>query len=75
MSEMQILDRTGDTKLEWNQENEAEVANARETYDRLVTRGHHRAFRLDSSGGKAQRMDAFDPRAQSMILVPHVAGG
>jgi hypothetical protein len=74
MSEAHVMDRTGDTTLEWDKDNADEVENARETFTRLRGKGH-RAFRVNPSGGKAQRMDTFDPSAEAMIMVPHVGGG
>jgi len=74
MSEMHVLDRTGHTTTRWSRSSSEEVDAARATYDALTSQGY-RAFRTDANGGQGVRMDAFDPNAESMVMVPHLRGG
>lgn len=70
-----ILDRTGDTKLIWDRGNEAEVANARRTFDDL--RGKRfLAYRVTGKkGAPGEQITEFDPVAERIILVPPMQGG
>jgi len=73
MSEMQVLDRTGHTKVEWDPENDAEVASARAMFTDMTGRGY-RAFAA-GNGKPGRRLDTFDPDVAEMVLVPHIQGG
>lgn len=72
--QMEVLDATGHTTTAWNPDNAAEVAAARAMFDAMTGKGY-RAFHIGKRGQQAARMDEFDPAAEQMILVPHVAGG
>lgn len=74
MSLMEIMDRTGHTEVNWDASNDGETEVARETFNRMTERGF-RAFRTDGKGAQGTRMTEFDPEAESLILVPHLAGG
>ena len=74
MSSMDVLDTTGHTKHIWDKDNEAEVEAARSLFTTLTGRGH-RAFRVKKDGTEGTRMDAFDPDAEAVILVPQLRGG
>jgi hypothetical protein len=72
--QMQVLDRTGHTTLTWSADSEEETRVAREAFNRMTEKGY-RAFRVRRLGRQGERMDVFDPDAEEMILVPHLAGG
>lgn len=74
MGELRVLDGTGDTKLIWDAENDAEVAAARKMYDDLIAKGHT-AYSVKKTGKTGKKIDAFDPAAERIILVPRMAGG
>jgi hypothetical protein len=45
-------------------------------FDKLVTNGKHAAFAVKGkSGAKGERIHAFDPDAERIILVPQIVGG
>ncbi len=72
--EMRTLGSAGDTKLVWDSENEDEVANARRTFDDLKKKSYA-AFAVGAKGKQGERIQAFDPTAESLIMVPPIAGG
>lgn len=71
--QMNILDRSGHTRIGWDPNNREEVAFAREVFEEKTGAGF-RAFRV-RDGERSTRMDTFDPQAREMMLVPHLAGG
>lgn len=74
MGTLATLGRQGDVRQTWNPENEAEVAAARATFDRLRGQGHL-AFRVQEGGGKGDQIREFDPDAAKIILAPPMRGG
>lgn len=71
---LHILDETGDTKVMWNPRDVDEVKAAQKTFERLTGKGF-RAFRVNSTGGQGERIEAFDKEAEKIILIPQLAGG
>lgn len=69
-----VLDRTGDTRTQWNPNNPDEVALARETFESLRKKGYF-AFRVLGNGDKGEQIREFDPAAGSIILAPQLVGG
>jgi hypothetical protein len=74
MPELAIMDTTGDTKIIWNADNEDEVDNARETFDRLKSKNYI-AYSVGRAGRKDEVIRKFDPDAEKLIMVPPVVGG
>lgn len=72
--ELRVMGGAGDTKVMWDAEQDAEVENARRTFDELTGRGYA-AFAVRRSGEKGERVREFDPAAEKLILVPQIAGG
>lgn len=68
------INGTGDTKVMWNPRDKDEVENARKSFDRLEKRGF-RAFKVNKAGAAGERLTAFDPAAEKIIMVPQLAGG
>lgn len=68
------IDKTGDTKTVYDIENPAEVAAAKALFDSLTKEGH-KAFHVNAKGEQSTRMDTFDPKAGTMIMVPQRKGG
>ena len=65
----------GDTKIIWDAARQAEVDNARATFEKLVGKGYA-AFKVqDASGEKGEQIKAFDPKLERMILIPQMRGG
>ena len=74
MSEMRVIDVTGDSKIIWSRDNQDEVDAARETFNRLKKKGHT-AYSVDKSGEKGKVITEFDPDAEKIILAPRMVGG
>ena len=74
MGEMSVLGADGDTKIIWDPDNEDEVENAEEQFDRLRDKGFS-AFSVEKRGKKGKQIREFDPDAGKIIMVPGAAGG
>jgi len=72
--ELAIMNGSGDTKLIWDSENEDEVENAKETFNKLTKKGYA-AFSVSKRGDKDEIIKKFDPNAEKIILVPPMVGG
>ena len=73
---MAEMNESGDTKVIWDKNNEAEVEAARATFDKLTKKGKYAAFHVKGNDGKqGERMNDFDPDAERIILVPQLRGG
>lgn len=75
MSELAILDRTGDWKLEWNPKSALEVEQMRKTFDHNVKDKRFMAYRMDKDGKRKEQITVFDPEAERIVLVPPMVGG
>ena len=72
--ELAIMNGSGDTKIIWDSDNEDEVENAKETFNKLTKKGYA-AFSVSKKGDKDEIIKKFDPNAEKIILVPPMAGG
>lgn len=73
LHEMNIMDRTGHTSINWNPNNPAEVATAEAAFDTMTEQGY-RAFRMDGDN-QGKRLDEFDRTAAKIMFVPQLRGG
>jgi hypothetical protein len=73
MSELTVLDRTGDTRFQWDQRNADEVKAAREHFETFKKKGYA-AFKVNKAGGEGEQIHAFDPKAERVIMPPLVGG-
>ncbi len=76
MGIINVLDSTGHTAIVWDGDNAEDVKNARKTFQDLRDKGY-RAFYVDETDRKKKgvRMDEFDPKAGTAIMIPQVRGG
>lgn len=72
---MEILDSNGDTKVMWDQHNEAEVAVAKAAFDAARAKGASVFKVKGKQGERGRRLDEFDPTVERMIVVPQMVGG
>lgn len=72
--EMSVMDETGDSKLVWDEDNEAEVAAAETMFKSLKKKGYA-GYKVDKKGEKGTIMDEFDPSAEKVIMAPQMKGG
>jgi hypothetical protein len=73
MSKMQVMDETGDTKVEWNPDIKDEVEAARKTFDSLKAKGYQ-AYAMTPGSKKGDKIDKFDHAAKGIIMVPELKG-
>lgn len=74
MGELAEMNKTGDTKSQWDRNNAAEVAAARATFDTLRGKGFA-AYKLTGDGSRGEQLLTFDPAAERIIMVPAFQGG
>ena len=75
MSELLVLDQTGDTKLIWDRNNRDEVDAARELFGKLKKKGHLAYTVRGEKGDKGDVIQEFDPTAERIIMSPRLIGG
>lgn len=75
VSELRIMDKSGDTRVTWTVGNEIEESIARSSFDAFHEKGYL-AYRLDTAArGRGTQMREFDPSAGTIIMAPPLAGG
>jgi hypothetical protein len=74
MSELRILNGSGDTKIIWNSDKQAEVDVAERTFDELKKKGYS-AFSVKKNGDKDKLITKFEADAEKIILIPPMSGG
>lgn len=75
MSEMAVMNREGDTKVEWDRSNANEVEAARRSFDDLVGQKRYAAFKMGPGAKRGEQIRTFDPDAERIVLVPPMRGG
>lgn len=74
MGQMAIMDRTGDTKLVWDQADDVSMQIAKASFDAAKKKGYL-AYSVNKKGDKGTQVKEFDPSAESLILAPALVGG
>ncbi|MBS1722700.1 MAG: hypothetical protein JSS66_06795 [Armatimonadetes bacterium] len=73
--QMRVLDKTGDSAIQWDKNSPDEVAAAREAFNSLTAKGYT-AYEASKSGEKtSKKLTEFDPDIQRLVMVPKVKGG
>jgi len=72
--ELNVLDSNGHTSVKWNPDNDDEVDAARAAFNAMRDKGY-RAFLVGRMGRQGERLDAFDPDAGEIMMVPQLRGG
>lgn len=76
MSRMKVLDKKhGDKRVEWNPKSDAEIEDARSSFEFFTKEEGYKAYRVDPKAvnKKGEEMKVFDPTATEIILVPATA--
>lgn len=73
-STLSILDRGGDTRIEWDADNPIEVAAAKAAFKVAKDKGYL-AYRTTEGGGRGEVIQRFDPAAERIIMSPALQGG
>lgn len=73
---LEVMDRSGDTRVEWDRSNPDEVKSARRTFDELMGK-RFMAFSVTGKKGRKQgeQIRTFDETAERIIMTPPLAGG
>lgn len=74
MSVMNVLDRSGDTRIEWNPAVPEEVSMAKKAFDEAKKK-KYLTYRLRADGTQGELIREFDPRAERIVATPQTVGG
>lgn len=69
-----ILDESGDSRMQWNPDDPAEVAKAQARFDEYKKKGYL-AYKVNNKGGQGEVLHAFDANAERIILHSNMVGG
>lgn len=71
---LSVLDRTGDTRIEWDPANAAETAIAKKAFEAAKDK-RHLIYKLGADGTRGELLRTFDPHAERIVAVPQTVGG
>jgi len=74
MSVQIIMDRSGDTRHEFDLADAASVALAEERFRQMTGKGF-RAVALAPDGAGGSLLNKFDPKVDRTLFIPHLIGG
>jgi len=74
VGEMQFLNKTGHSTLEWDVRDDESTSMAEAEFDKLLHEGYV-AFQRERRDKDAQRVDSFDPAADEILWVRPLRGG
>lgn len=70
-----VMDESGDTRMQWNRNNPAEVAKAEVRFKELKVKGFL-AYKVNKKGGAMDEiLHTFDPTAERIICHSPMIGG
>ena len=69
-----VMDRTGDTRHEFDSADSKAVALAEERFRDLTGKGF-RAVALGRDGGPGKLVRKFDPKVEQTLFIPQLQGG
>ena len=69
-----VMDRSGDTRHEFDGADAGAVALAEERFRALTGKGF-RAVALSADGGPGKLLRSFDPQVERTLFIPHLQGG
>jgi hypothetical protein len=71
---LNVMDRTGDSRIEWNPNVPAEVEMARAAFNAAKDK-KYLTYRLDGDGNRGEVLREFDPGAARIVASPQPQGG
>lgn len=74
MSELMVLDQSGDTRLQWDHRNHDQVEAAKKRFAELKKKGYA-SFRVNKNGSQGEQIDAFNPLDDRVVMLPPLVGG
>ena len=69
-----VMDRSGDTRHEFDVSDLASIATAELRFRDLTGKGF-RAVALGTNGGPGELIDKFDPKVEQTLFIPQLKGG
>ena len=69
-----VMDRTGDTRHEFDVADSEAVARAEERFRQLTGKGF-RAVALSGDGSPGKLLGKFDPNVEQTLFIPQLQGG
>ncbi len=69
-----VMDRSGDTRHEFDVSDLASMATAEGRFRELTGKGF-RAVALRTNGGRGELIDKFDPKVEQTLFIPRLKGG
>lgn len=74
ISELCVVDKTGDTRLMWDKSKAGEVAHAEKRFNELKAL-RYLAYKVKKDGTQGEVLQKFDPSAERIIMTPPMVGG
>ena len=71
---MNILDHTGHSELEWDANDEIQVASMKKKFKEMIDKGYS-AFKVDPKTKKSIKLKEFDPLAEEITMTPPARKG
>lgn len=72
-STLHVMDRTGDSRIEWNPDVQAEVDMAQAAFKAAKDK-KYLTYKINGDGER-ELIREFDPRAARIVAVPQTQGG
>ncbi len=69
-----IMDRNGDTRRHFDNNDAKSVALAKERFEQLTGKGY-RAVALAANGEQGELLEGFDEKTERTLFIPHLKGG
>lgn len=73
-STLHEMNRTGDSRIEWDPNNPDEVEIAKRAFDALKKKGYL-TYRTRRDGSAGEVIRTFDPTAEKILATPQIVGG
>jgi hypothetical protein len=74
MSVQIVMDRSGDTRHEFDATDAKALRKAEERFQELTGKGF-RAVALGKDGGQGKLVEKFDPNVEQTLFIPQLQGG
>jgi hypothetical protein len=75
MSVQIVMDRSGDTRHEFDAEDAKAVARAESRFNELTGKGFRAVALGKGAGGSDRIVSKFDPNEQETLFIPQLQGG
>ena len=69
-----LLDESGDSRMQWDKNDPAQVAKAEARFKELKAKGYM-GYRVNKKGDMGEVLAAFDPSAERIIMHSPLVGG